>query len=271
MKDLKMLTDPIKLTAFDEVTLLITHYNRSSSLERLLNKFKDLNVKFKETIVSDDASDPIHFNHIKGLKDKFKFTLISSQVNKGLGNNLNKGGLAVHTPLTLYVQEDFVPLNSFITHFQDAIMFMNDEPDLDIVRFYAYHSYPYLKPYKNGFSRMDYKPWYINKNKIYVYSDHPHLRRNTFFERFGKYTEGIKSDKTEYEMCVSFIKNKGKGLFYNDYSGLFIQENSSDEPSTVSRTSWTQSDNVLVAVTRWIYRQFKYNYDIHLNSKFKKI
>src|SRR5690606_26604281 len=129
-------------------------------------------------------------------------------------NNLNKGQGAVKTPLTLYVQEDFIPLKSFARHFKAALCLMNEEPDLDIIRFYAYDAYPYLRAYKNGYSLMEYKPWFLDKNKIYQYTDHPHLRRNTFFERFGTYTEGIKSDKAEYEMCLSFIQNDGRGLFF---------------------------------------------------------
>ena len=106
------------------------------------------------------------------------------------------------------------------------------------------------------------KPWFTNYKKIYYYSDHPHLRRSSFFERFGRYEEGLKGDKTEYKMCVSFIKNKGKGLFYDDYKALFKQENSSEEPSTMTRSNWTQSENLLITLVRNIYRQVKYNFDL---------
>jgi len=262
------MTDPQNI--FNDVTLLITHYNRSSSLERLLRAFKKLDVRFKEIIVSDDCSKEVHLNHIREINKELDFTLLSAAVNKGLANNLNKGQMAVTTPYTLYVQEDFIPMDIFKDRFRDAMDIMHQEPDMDIIRFYAYGPYPYLKPYKKGFSLMIYKPWFMDKNKIYNYSDHPHLRRSNFFERFGTYTEGIKSDKTEYEMCLSFIQNKGRGLFYDQYDTLFKQENSSAEPSTVTRSDWRQSGNPLVAFVRLLYRQFKYNYDIHINTKFKK-
>lgn len=255
---------------YSEVSLLITHYNRSSSLERLLKAFKSLNMSFAEIIVSDDCSKEPHQSHLRLLKEELGFTLVTAAVNKGLANNLNKGQLAVKTPYTLYVQEDFIPMDVFPTHFSDAMEIMNDEADMDIIRFYAYGPYPYLKPYKKGYSLMIYKPWFMNKDKIYNYSDHPHLRRSTFFDRFGKYSEGIKSDKTEYEMCLSFIQNKGRGLFYDQYDSLFKQENSSAEPSTVTRSNWRQSDNPLLAMIRLIYRQIKYNYDLHINTRFKK-
>jgi len=255
---------------FDNVSLLITHYNRSTSLERLLKTFKELDIHFKEIIVSDDSSQPVHLDHIKSLHSDYEFTLVSTPVNKGLGNNINKGQLAVKTPFTLYVQEDFIPLPDFYPHFKDALEIMDVEPDLDIIRFYAYSPYPYMKPYGKGFSEMVYKPYFGDKNKVYVYSDHPHLRRNTFFERFGQYREGLKVDRTEYSMCVAFIKNKGRGLFYNAFSTLFLQANSSEEPSTVKRSDWRQSGNPLIAFVRLLYRQVKYNYDIHFNTKFNK-
>lgn len=254
---------------YNDVSLLITHYNRSSSLERLLKAFEEQQVLFKEVVVSDDCSQPVHLTHVQELANQYKFKLVTTPINKGLGNNLNKGQSVITSPYTLYVQEDFIPLPDFITHFNDALGMMHNAPEIDIARFYAYAPYPYLKPYKKGFSEMIYKPWFLDKNKIYNYSDHPHLRRNSFFDRFGKYSEGIKSDKTEYEMCISFIQNKGKGLFYDKYDSLFAQENSAEEPSTVKRSNWRQSGNPLVSFVRLIYRQFKYNYDIHFNRKFK--
>lgn len=255
---------------FNNIALLITHYNRSSSLERLLTSFQRLNITFGETIVSDDASNKVHAQKLLELKRRYGFTLVSTPVNKGLGNNLNKGQSAVNSPYTLYVQEDFVPTDKFLSHFLDAVSILEEEKDIDIARFYAYAPYPYLKPYKNGFSKMVYKPYFLDKNKIYNYSDHPHLRRHTFFDRFGRYTEGIKSDKTEYQMCLSFIQNKGKAIFFDDYKSLFIQENSSAEPSTVQRSDWRQNDSLIISLVRLVYRQVKYNYDLHVAKKFKR-
>lgn len=244
--------------------MLITHYNRSSSLERLLKTFHELNCTFDDIVVSDDGSKPEHLNVIRNLKKHYPFRLITTPKNKGLANNLNKGQEAVKTPYTLYVQEDFAPKPAFTTHFKDALDIMNQEKELDIVRFYAYYPYPYLEPYKNGFSKMLYKPWYGDYTKIYYYSDHPHLRRSNFLDKFGRYAEGIKSDKTEYQMCLSFIKKKGKGLFLTDFNAMFEQKNSEDEPSTVTRSNWRhQNTNFFVVWGRALYRQIKYNFDLN--------
>lgn len=247
---------------FPQVTLLVTHYNRSKSLEHLLNTFQNQHCTFGDIVISDDGSKPDHLAAVKNLQTRFSFQLITTPQNKGLGNNINKGQDAVKTPYTLYIQEDFEPDASFSTHFFDAMQMLEEELQLDMVRFYAYQKYPYLQPYKKGFSLMLIKPWFTNYKKIYYYSDHPHVRRSTFFDKFGRYAEGLKGDRTEYKMCVSFIKNKGKALFYNDYKGLFDQVNSSAEPSTMSRSNWTQSENYIVAFVRDIYRQLKYNFDL---------
>ncbi len=247
---------------FPQVTLLITHYNRSRSLQNLLNIYEKQQCTFGGIVVSDDGSKPEHLDVLKDLQVQYNFQLVTTTQNKGLGNNINKGQDAVKTPYTLYVQEDFEPDASFTTHFFDALEMLDEEPELDLVRFYAYQKYPYLEQYKKGFSRMLIKPWYLNYKKIYYYSDHPHVRRSSFFNKFGRYAEGLKGDRTEYKMCVSFIKNKGKGLFYDDYKALFSQVNSSDEPSTMSRSSWTESNNIFVAFIRDVYRQVKYNFDL---------
>ena len=247
---------------FIGVTLLVTHYNRSASLENLLRSFKNLNCVFEDIVVSDDGSKPEHQQYLKKLQDEFPFRLITTPVNKGLGNNLNKGQDAVVTPYTLYVQEDFTPTAIFPMHFSDALKMLNERPDFDIARFYAYVPYPYLRPFKNGFSEMLIKPWYANYMKIYYYSDHPHLRRSNYFKKFGRYPEGIKGDRTEYRMCLSFIQHKGKGLFFNEFKSLFIQENSTSEPSTMTRANMTTSKNPLIAFIRYGYRQVRYNYDI---------
>jgi hypothetical protein len=144
---------------------------------------------------------------------------------------------------------------------------MEARPDLDIVRFYSYLKYPYLQLYKEGFSEMLLRPWGADYTKIYFYSDHPHLRRSSCFEKFGRYPEGLKGDRTEYLMCVSWFRNKAKGLFYNDYKALFDQRNSEEEPSTMTRSDWRQSHNPIIAFIRDLYRQIKYNYDLNRSER----
>jgi glycosyltransferase involved in cell wall biosynthesis len=245
---------------FEKVTLLITHYNRSKSLKRLLNAFADLEVQFYEIVVSDDGSKPEHLKYIEGLKTEFVFTLVNAPKNGGLGNNINKGQDVVQTEYTLYVQEDFIPLKDFSTYFWDGLNIMEDDKKVDVVRFYAYGNYPYLKPFKNGFSEMIFNPWSLNTAKTTIYSDHPHLRRSNFLGKFGRYSEMKNPEKTEYDMMISFLKYKGKAYLFDNYKVVFEQINTSAEPSTMKRNYWRNSNNFLLKTTRYIYRQMKFNY-----------
>lgn len=250
--------------SFPDVTLLVTHYNRSHSLENLLARFQALGCQFGAIVVSDDGSNAEHQAYLAGLQIRFPFRLVTTPVNKGLGNNINKGQDAVQTPYTLYVQEDFEPLAPFPDRLVESLAMLKSQPEFDIIRYYSYLRYPYLKPFTDHFSEMVIPRWATNYIKIYAYSDHPHLRHSSFLQRFGRYAEGLRPDKTEYWMCVSFIRKKGKGLFYLDYKSLFVQKNSQDEPSTYRLKQWTVSNNALVAVARYLYRQVKYNYDLYI-------
>ena len=193
---------------YQQVTLLITHYNRSESLERLLKSFQNLNLTFGNIVVSDDGSAQNHLNNIQNLKSKFGFQLVTTPQNKGLGNNINKGQDAVKTELTLYVQEDFEPVEEFKTALYNAVNFIKEDSSLDLVRFFANVQYPYTKNFKEGFSKIAIPLLAGDYSKIYAYSDTPHLRRTSFLEKFGRYAEGIKGDRNKCRMCVSFLQKK---------------------------------------------------------------
>lgn len=245
--------------SYPGITLLITHYNRSSSLERLLSNFEKLNCHFDDIVVSDDGSKQEHIDKIKALHTSYSFRLITTPKNRGLGNNINKGQEAVKTPYTLYIQEDFVPLETFPSKLKVALQYMNERPDLDMVRFYAYFKYPYLTPVGNGFSEMRFRLWYPGYKKFYLYSDHPHLRRSNFIEKFGRYPEGVNVEKSEYGMMMSFLKNKGKAMFYDEHKSLLDQVNSSAEPSTFKRNYLRESENIFITTARHLFRHVKFN------------
>lgn len=247
--------------SFPGITLLITHYNRSSSLERLLASFDKLGCRFEDIVVSDDGSKPEHIEKIKALHSSYTFRLITTPKNSGLGNNINKGQDAVKTPYTLYIQEDFVPFEIFPSKLQEALQLMNERKEVDMVRFYAYFKYPYLTPVRNGFSEMRFKILSPGYKKFYMYSDHPHLRRSNFLEKFGRYPEGVNVEVSEYGMMMSFLKKKGKALYYDDFKGLLDQVNSSAEPSTFKRNFRRESNNIFIAMARHLYRHLRFNYN----------
>ena len=246
---------------FPEVTLLITHYNRSCSLERLLSTLKNLGLLFDDIVVSDDGSKPEHQEKLRLLQNDYRFRLITSERNRGLGHNFNKGQDAVQTEYTLCIQEDFVPNPEFVPALGHALEFIKQRPDIDMARFYAYFKYPYLKPIGKGFSEMQFSPWAPGYKKFYMYSDHPHLRRSDFFKKFGRYKEGIKPDITEYKMMQSFLRHNGKAIYFDRFQDLIDQVNSNSEPSTIRRNFWRETDNTVIGTIRHIYRHLKMNLD----------
>lgn len=247
---------------FREITLLITHYNRSISLERLLKSFEERQIRFKEIVVSDDGSKSEHLKNMELFKGKYGIRLVLTEKNKGLANNINKGQRAVKTPFTLYVQEDFIPTDRFSQSLTDGLKFIKEDSKIDLVRFYAYRIHPYLKPLKNGFSEMEFHFWRPNAYQFNCYSDHPHLRRSSFLDKFGDYKEGIKSDRAEFKMAMSFVQHKGKAIIHDNYREIFIQENSSAEPSQVARKKLKQqiqlSDSFFIKTARSVYRNIKF-------------
>ena len=248
---------------YQGISLLITHYNRSHSLERLLKKVTELDMQFEAIVVSDDGSRPEHLDYIQELTTQYQFKLVTTPVNKGLGNNINKGQDVITTPYTLYIQEDFIPLPAFAEKLQQGFSFMEADKSIDLVRFYGYFP-PLVRDYKGGFSEMYFTLNPFSKggyDKFYAYSDHPHLRRSNFPEKFGRYREGIKAERTEYRMMISFLQHKGKGLFYNDFQALLDQYNPTDEPSTIRRGYLRNSGNWVVSLTREVYRHVRFHFD----------
>lgn len=246
--------------SFPEITLLITHYNRSGSLERLLASFDQLGCKFGEIIVSDDASRPEHLEKITALQPFYHFRLITTPRNRGHGHSINKGQDQVTTPYTLYVQEDFVPYPKFPGALSDSLEIMKEDSTIDYIRYWALaKAYPRLEPYAKGFSRMIYRFTDTDHLKFYQYSDTVHLRRSSFFEKFGRYKEGLKGDVIDYKMAISFLQNKGNGLFYDEFTQLFSHENSPDEPSTMRPLiNWRQRRNIITIPLRWLYLKYKW-------------
>lgn len=255
------------MTRYKEITLLITHYNRTVSLERLLLSIEKLDIAFAEIIVSDDGSDAAHLLYLKQLQEMYKFNLVTSEKNKGLAANINKGQRAASTPYVLYVQEDFEITPLFKTVLPESLAMMKTDKDLDLVRFFAHFRYPYLQPYVGDFEEVAIPALAFDYNKIYAYSDTPHLRRASFEQKFGAYREDLRADRMEYRMCISFIVNKGRCVINRHYASLFMHENLSLEPSTATRPFRQSSKEFVIRVMRYWYRQLKYNWDLLVTPK----
>lgn len=108
---------------FSGVTLLITHYNRSSSLQRLLTRFSDLGCRFDAIVVSDDASKPPHPERLRTMSKEFGFRLVEAANNTGFAGNMNKGQDAVQTPLLFMCRKTLCHQKSFPLRWQMRCVF----------------------------------------------------------------------------------------------------------------------------------------------------
>lgn len=256
---------------FKDVTLLITHYNRSKYLERLLSSLANLKCKFEDIVVSDDASKPEVMEDVLRLQKTYNFRLITTPVNKGYGNCINKGMDAISTTYTLYLQEDFVPFEAFPIHFVNALDIMNTDQSIDYIRFWSIEDMHIdLKPYGRGFSEMVYKVWNMSHKKFYQFTDTPNIKRNTFRQKFGRYKEGIYGDLTDYYMAISFLHYKGKGLFYDNYSSLFEHSDLEEGSRIRPRITWRQKKNILTIPLRFLFLRYKWLKGTWLVWTFKK-
>lgn len=252
---------------FPQISLLITHYNRTNSLERLLTTFNDLNCHFGEIVISDDFSDDNHISRLQELSKIFNFNIILSTKNNGLAANINKGQKKTTKLLTLYLQEDFIPSSKFPSVLERTQSFFL-ESNIDIVRFSSNFNYPYLSDSKlEGFSKMKFNLFNSGYSKFYFYSDHPHLRRSDFLDKFGEYPVGFSGDRAEYIFMIKFLQKKGTGLFYNDYNSLFEHQNDDIESSTMQRSYLSSTSNPIVMVIRNLYRHFKFNFNYLFSYK----
>lgn len=245
---------------FDKTTLLITHYNRSASLAKLLGTLKDQQIFFRQIVVSDDASLPEHQEAIQKLQTLYQFTYVPADKNGGLGKNINKGVQAVTSEYLLYIQEDFYPTDQFLDRLIDAHQILENEIDIDIVRFFSYFKMPFQRTFNEHFSHLDLHFFAPSNKQFHIYSDHPHLRRNSYIKKFGIYPTGLRPDKTEYRMIMKFLQRKGKAIIINDHQSL-LKLNNDEEGSTYSTNFWRESNLFIVIWLRNIYRFLKYRYD----------
>jgi len=63
-------------------------------------------------------------------------------------------------------------------------------------------------------------------------------------------------------MCIGFIQQGGKGLFYNEHLTLLEQKNPKTEPSTANRDILSLTKNPVIKFIRDAYRQCRYNLDL---------
>ena len=191
-----------------KLSVVFITYNRLPFLTNAVTEFRRLceypNI---ELIITDDGSPPTVTETIAEMPiDR----LIKAEKNTGLGANSNRGLRACSGDYILHHQDDFVCCSNepFI---QRSIEILNRHPDVGLVR--LHHITPF--PARDDYQLADGTEYSIlgfdqppMRNGIYLYSDHPHLKRADFHEKAGYFTEGLKTGKTEDDFCLRFLESR---------------------------------------------------------------
>jgi len=192
-----------------KVSVVFITYNRPDflmdSIKAIRNNCKYPNL---ELIVSDDGTKP---SIKKFLHDLAIDKLVTSETNQGLGANSNKGIKAGTGEYILHLQDDFecVSTEPFI---EKSIQIIKTHSDVGLVRLHHSTRFPnkidYKLPDGTPYSILGFDQPKDMKNNIYIYSDHPHLKKSDFHDKSGYFTEGLKVGETEDDFCKRFNSNR---------------------------------------------------------------
>lgn len=190
------------------LSVLITSYNRPNALSACLEAIKamDFDIPY-EVVVTDDGSKEEHISEIKTLKGID--LLLTSEKNKGLGANLNKGIKACKGPYILYCQEDFLLKKELVPALKESFLLL-DDGNLDMIRFQANYKFPSLNHVSGHIYKIphfSFKNFYVN---TFQYSDNPFVTKKEFYEEVGYYLEGERGDYGETEFAIRVLSFKRK-------------------------------------------------------------
>tara|TARA_B100000686_G_scaffold349563_1_gene443252 strand:+ start:2141 stop:2947 length:807 start_codon:yes stop_codon:yes gene_type:complete len=192
-----------------KVSVVFITYNRPDFLVESINGIKN-NCKYPnlELVVSDDCTKPSIEKHLDNLAiDKIS----KSKTNQGLGANTNKGIRAASGEYILHLQDDFecISTEPFI---EKSIQIMQTHSDIGLVRLHHSTMFPNKIDYElsdgTPYSILEFDQPKDMKNNIYIYSDHPHLKKSDFHDKSGYFTEGLKVGETEDDFCKRFNLNR---------------------------------------------------------------
>lgn len=186
-----------------KLSIIITTFNRPDSLKRCVDAIRDLSLSIPhEVVVSDDASNEKNLDQIKQLSGIDN--LILSDVNQGLGANLNKAIRAAKGEFIVYCQDDFV-LDKNIEPILLEGMQAIENKKLDMIRFTSNYSFPKLIPFSENIKRIPHFSWQNFFYNTYQYSDHPFLSKKSFFVELNYFLEGVKGDYGENEFAIRVL------------------------------------------------------------------
>ncbi len=226
------------------LSCLFITYNRSDLLEIALTSLRgaltgtDMRCEF---VVSDDGSDPEHLSKIHRLEFD---VLALGDVNRGLGNNCNKGIAACRMPFVLQVQDDW-RFTGTISDLWGAIEILNEDAEIGIIQFVIANTDLPIGERRTS-SGVKYRvfandqlPWI--RSGVRPYSDWPHLKRRNFVDSIGQYIENVPMTvvETEFQKRIATqrrwrVAQIATAPIFEQLSGA-VSHNPGSPPSKIAR------------------------------------
>jgi hypothetical protein len=143
-------------------------------------------------LVIDDGSEDRHIEQIiEQIGISHLYTVYSHRVGYGRLANWAWAESAKHTPLTLWLEDDWVLQRPFDLLPYARLLMERDH--LGMVRFGQIPSG--LEGLTEGYDGQTYLRLY--KSKPYYFSGNPSLRHSRFYDAYGPYPEGLNPGDTE--------------------------------------------------------------------------
>lgn len=156
------------------------------------------NHAIKYVCISESVKDPLQpwfGTHLKAFCMAYDIPLLFREDAPNLGAMMNSAMEASHTKYTMIVQDDWYL--ECICDLSPGISLMDERPDIDIIR--------YSWPGNNITIIGEVDGWRkLSPTGMWPYGDDPHIRRDSFTTRFGKYITYGHHGASEGDMVYRF-------------------------------------------------------------------
>lgn len=204
------------------VIVLLTYQRTNYAAQTVLHAI--LNLKYQPGLmwyVADDGSDSSHVNTVHGLLEQAEQEVIGHHSEKlGYGAGANKAWQMAHehTPLTLWLEDDWV-LNHELRLEPYAKLLMESD-QVGMIR--LGHLNQYMVGTALGYDGEMY--WRLDREPADgaspVFTGHPSLRHKRYWDVYGPYPEGHNPGDTELAYAYKFrIALKGPNILYPARAG----------------------------------------------------
>lgn len=194
------------------VLILLTYERTDYALRTIAAARRHLRYPDLRWYVADDGSRPEHveavLQAVAGVDLAGWHTLPGGTYGKNA--NVAWAAAAAAAKLTFWLEDDWELAGEFdLRPFADLLM---EDDRFGMVRL----GYLNLGMAGLTFGNHGHLYWWLNRDspEAYVFTGHPSLRHQRFWEAYGPYNEGRRPGETELDMAWSFRTKPGPGIVW---------------------------------------------------------